>query len=47
MFPLNDQEIMIRHLHHAVSEQVAAYQRGNAGSGGGPMSAPRGEYDNV
>jgi Ring hydroxylating alpha subunit (catalytic domain) len=25
-FPIGDQEIMIRHLHHAVGEQVAAYQ---------------------
>ena len=29
LFPINDQEIMIRHLHHAVSEQVAAYQQGD------------------
>ncbi|MGO9734958.1 RHO alpha subunit C-terminal catalytic domain-containing protein, partial [Mycobacterium sp.] len=31
-FPLGDQEIMIRHLHHAVGEQVTAYQSGTRGS---------------
>ena len=31
-FPINDQEIMIRHLHHAVGEQVAAYQNELQGS---------------
>jgi len=31
-FPIGDQEIMIRHLHHAVGEQVTAYQSGTRGS---------------
>jgi hypothetical protein len=26
LFPINDQEIMIRHLHNVISQQVAAYQ---------------------
>jgi hypothetical protein len=32
-FPLNDQEILVRHLHKAVVDWVEDYQRDSAGVG--------------
>ena len=32
-FPLNDQEILVRHLHKVVVDWVEAYRRDNAPAG--------------
>ncbi|MDT5087950.1 MAG: hypothetical protein QOG47_657, partial [Mycobacterium sp.] len=32
-FPLNDQEILVRHLHKVVVDWVSAYQRDTAPAG--------------
>ena len=31
-FPLNDQEVLLRHLHHSAQEYVREYQRRTAGA---------------